>query len=75
MCCFIRFDIIHNYINVKTIILSRVTRIINGGEDTYMECPKCGGHMSMHYSTIMLCLKCGNKEDAMDGEKNVLPHV
>jgi|TARA_B100002003_G_scaffold40450_1_gene36016 primosomal protein N' len=40
-----------------------------------MECPKCGGHMSIHYSTIMLCLRCGNKEDSMDGEKNVLPHV
>ena len=31
-----------------------------------MKCPKCGGHMSPHYTTIMLCLRCGNKEDSMD---------
>ncbi len=35
-----------------------------------MQCPKCGAHMSPHYSSIHICLGCGNKEDATDDTKH-----
>jgi DNA-directed RNA polymerase subunit M/transcription elongation factor TFIIS len=35
-----------------------------------MQCAKCEGHMIPHYSTIHICLKCGNKEDALNDKKH-----
>lgn len=33
-------------------------------------CPICNGYMYKHFSSIYICLKCGNKEDALNENKN-----